>query len=147
MDCLSPRFSEWSSNRGIYRNLIWKPDLEVILDCDIRLANINSVPLPCFSLNLGDQTLVAQHDASETKLEAGGPICEVDPLIAVPTAVRSLRYCFLRQSACRAAWFGRESSKEPNMVLVYLYNSNTRTFKKGRPFFKRSWNKPPLPDM
>ena len=22
------------------------------------------------------------------------------------------------------------------MVLVYLYNSNTRTFKKGRPFFE-----------
>ena len=36
--------------------------------------NINLVPLPYFSLNLGDETLVAQHDASETKLEAGGPI-------------------------------------------------------------------------
>ena len=62
-------------------------------------------------------------------------------MLAVPTAVRCLRYCFLRQSACRAAWLGRESSKESNMVLVYLYNSNTRTFQKGRPFFKTSWNK------
>ena len=36
--------------------------------------------------------------------------------LAVPTAVRCLLYCFLRQSACRAAWLGRESSKESNMV-------------------------------
>ena len=63
--------------------------------------------------------------------------------LAVPTAVRCLRYCFLRQSACRAAWLGRESSKESNMVLVYLYNSNKRTFKKERPFLKTSRNKPP----
>ena len=105
----------------------------------LRGRNINSVPLPYFNLNQGDETLVAQHDASETKLEAGGPICEVDQLLAVPTAIRCLRYCFLRQSARRAAWLGRESSKESNMVLVYwyLYNSNTRTFKKEKstPFF------------
>ena len=111
------------------------------------VANINSVPLPYFSLNLGDETLVAQHDASQTKLEAGGPICEVDQLLAVPTAVRCLCYCFLRQSACRAAWLGRESSWESNIVLVYLYNSNTRMFEKGCHFLKRSWNEPPLPDM
>ena len=43
--------------------------------------------------------------------------------------------CFLRESTCRAAWLGRESAKESKMVLVYLYNSNTRTFNKGRPFF------------
>ena len=127
--------------------IIFKTSLCMGSEPEIRLANINSVPLPYFSLNLGNENSVAQHDASETKLEAGGPICEVDQLLAVLTAVRYLRYCFLRQSACRAAWLGRESSNESNVVLVYLYNSNARTFKKGRPFLKRSWNKPPLPDM
>ena len=41
----------------------------------------------------------------------------------------------------------RVRKEKKYMVLVYLYNSNTLTFRKGRPFFKTSWNKPPLSDM
>ena len=55
-----------------------------------------------------------------------------------PSSVRCLRYCLVRRSTCRAAWLGRESAKESNMVLVYTCTIRTHErLKKGAVFLKR----------
>ena len=91
-----------------------------------HLLRFNSVSLPYFSLNLGDQTLLAQHDASETKSEAGGPICEGPCSFS-----RSCRSAEGADSQHAVSLVARGDAHAGKVGLLQGFKQNPQSFRSG----------------